>query len=249
MSTLSKAIFNWSTGKDSAMALYQLQLEKQIHITTLLTSVSTEFNRVSMHGVRVELLEKQAEMLGLPLIKMEIQPHPSMEEYESVMKRTLLQQKNNGVELSVFGDIFLADLRKYREEKLESIGLKGIFPLWNRSTNELIKEFIGLGFKAITTCVNDRYLGQEFVGRELNEAFIKDLPVQVDPCGENGEFHTFVYDGPNFSSPIQLQLGEIIHRTYPAPKESSDTICETDKVKSVDTKNYGFWYCDLLLKE
>lgn len=238
-----KAIFNWSSGKDSALALYKTLRANEYQICSLLTSVNSHYNRISMHGVRTELLEKQAESLNLPLYKMEIPEMPSMETYEAIMKETLEEFKNKGVTHSIFGDIFLEDLRKYREEKLESLGFTGVFPLWKIDTTVLIKEFLDLGFKTIVTCVNERYLDQSFVGRVIDEQFIKDLPENVDVCGENGEFHTFTFDGPIFSKPIEFEKGEIVHRKYEKPKSTaSNSACDTNNTAF----DYGFWYCDLI---
>jgi uncharacterized protein (TIGR00290 family) len=241
-----KVIFNWSGGKDSALCLYKLQQAAQYNIAGLLTTVNAQYRRVSMHGVRVELLDKQAASLGLPSIKIMMPESPTMESYERVMNEVLAKLKSDGVNASVFGDIFLEDLRAYRENKLAQAGMKGIFPLWKRPTTELIQEFIDLGFKTITTCVNEKYLDQSFVGRIVDRDFLKDLPKNVDPCGEYGEFHTFVFDGPNFKEPIAFNKGEIVYRTYPAPNETRDTDydCAADEDKKPE--NYGFWYCDLL---
>lgn len=238
-----KAIFNWSSGKDSALALYKVLQSDEFQIHSLVTSVNSHYNRISMHGVRTELLEKQAESLKLPLLKMEIPEMPSMEIYEEIMKKTLEDFKNEGVTHSIFGDIFLEDLRKYREDKLRTIGFEGVFPLWKIDTQELIHEFLDLGFKTIVTCVNEKFLDKSFVGRVIDEQFIKDLPDNVDVCGENGEFHTFTFDGPIFSKPIEFEIGEIVHRKYEKPKTTvSNSACDTD-----DTAfDYGFWYCDLI---
>lgn len=242
-----KVVFNWSTGKDSALALYKILQQPQYEVLSLLTSVSTQFNRVSMHGVRVELLEAQVKSIGIPLLKMEIPEMPTMEVYETVMRNTLLQLQQQGVTASVFGDIFLEDLRKYREEKLEQLQLKAVFPLWKLSTKHLINEFIGLGFKTIVTCVNETYLDKSFAGRVIDKDFINDLPANVDPCGENGEFHTFTFDGPIFNQPIDFTVGEVVHRTYSSPKEKTDNSydCE-DNAEDNKPNNSGFWYCDLL---
>ena len=240
-----KAIFNWSSGKDSALALYKTLQSDEFEIHSLITSVNSHYNRISMHGVRTELLEQQAQSILLPLHKMEIPEMPSMEIYEDIMKTTLLDFKNKGVTHSIFGDIFLEDLRKYREDKLEMIGFSGVFPLWKIDTYELIHEFLALGFKTIVTCVNEKFLDKSFVGRVIDEQFIKDLPKNVDVCGENGEFHTFTFDGPLFSKPIEFEIGEIVHRKYEKPKTTvTNSACDTD-----DTAfDYGFWYCDLISK-
>lgn len=241
-----KALFNWSSGKDSALALYRTLQNSDFEIVSLLTSVSEQYQRVLMHGVRVELLEQQAKSLQLPLTKMMIPEMPSMKIYESVMQNTLNNFKDNGVTHSIFGDIFLEDLRLYRENKLKDIGFTGEFPLWKTDTNVLINEFIDLGFKTIVTCVNAEYLDKSFVGRVINKQFIEDLPNNVDVCGENGEFHTFTFDGPIFDFPIEFEIGEIVHRKYEKPKVTSpsNTACdiETDKI------DYGFWYVDLVPK-
>lgn len=240
-----KAIFNWSGGKDSSLCLYHVLKNQDYAIQCLLTSVSETYQRISMHGVRVELLDIQAERLGIPLIKLLIPDMPSMEVYEQVMQAALKDLLAQGASVSIFGDIFLEDLRQYREQKLAEVGLKGVFPLWNRPTKELIREFIALGFKTITTCVNEKYLDESFVGRIIDEDFLNDLPDTVDPCGENGEFHTFVFDGPLFSKPILFEKGEVVYRKYtPQPKNDDDTYdCKTDDTSPYQ---YGFWYCDLI---
>ena len=241
----TKAIFNWSSGKDSAFALYKVLQNSEFEITCLLTSVSQEFQRISMHGVRVELLEQQAKSLGIPLEIMQIPEMPTMEAYENVMNETLTKLKNQGVTHSIFGDILLEDLRKYREDQLAKIGFEAVFPLWKTPTNDLIQEFMSLGFKAIVVCVNERFLDKSFVGRVIDQDFINDLPDNVDVCGENGEFHTFTFDGPIFSTPINFEIGEIVYRKYEKPKEvdSSDTACNTN---ASDVFDFGFWYCDLV---
>ncbi|WP_192348368.1 diphthine--ammonia ligase [Algoriphagus sp. Y33] len=245
MLTKEKAIFNWSGGKDSALTLYKLQQSQDFEIACLLTSISGKYQRISMHGVRVDLLEAQAEHIGIPLVKMEVPDMPSMAVYEETMRNMLSGLKKEGITASVFGDIFLEDLRTYREGKLAELDLKGVFPLWKRPTDLLIREFLDLGFKTITTCVNEKYLDKSFVGRVIDEEFLKDLPDDVDPCGENGEFHTFVYDGPIFSKPINFKKGEIVLRKYEAPKSEDDADqCFSDKKE--DPARYGFWYCDLI---
>lgn len=233
-----KALFNWSSGKDSAIAMYKILKDDQFEITSLLTSINQEFQRISMHGVPVSLLEKQAESLGFPLIKMEIPKEPSMEDYQKIMSETMSKIKSQGVTHSIFGDIFLEDLRTYREEQLQSIGMKAVFPLWKQNTSDLIYEFLDLGFKTIVTCVNETYLDKSFAGRIIDREFIKDLPENVDPCGENGEFHTFTFDGPIFKNPIEFEIGETVKKSYPKPK--SDETSEEGE--------YVFWFCDLISK-
>ncbi|MEY8761131.1 diphthine--ammonia ligase [Chryseobacterium tongliaoense] len=233
-----KAIFNWSSGKDSALALYTTLKESQFEVTALLTSINKEFQRISMHGVHVSLLEKQAESLGLNLIKMELPKEPTMEEYRDLMSKTMTEIQSQGVTHSIFGDIFLEDLRKYREDQLQAIGMKAVFPLWKQNTTDLIHEFLDLGFKTIVTCVNETYLDKSFAGRIIDKSFINDLPENVDPCGENGEFHTFTFDGPIFKQPVHFEIGEIVKKTYPKPKADPDD----------EEEEYVFWFCDLISK-
>ncbi|UUC44848.1 diphthine--ammonia ligase [Flavobacterium cerinum] len=236
----AKTVFNWSSGKDSALALYELLQHNDFEIDCLLTSISKQYDRISMHGVRSRLLEQQTESIGIPLVKMEIPEMPSMEVYENVMRETLTSLKAKGITHAAFGDIFLEDLRKYREEKLAEMDLKAVFPLWKRDTSTLIQEFIGLGFKTIVTCVDARLLDKSFVGRIIDADFLRELPENVDPCGENGEFHTFTFDGPLFKKPVAFTKGEIVLRKYEAPK--NDDSCFTDPKET----QYGFWYCDLI---
>lgn len=243
---MKKALFNWSSGKDSALALYKILQNPEFEINCLLTSVNQQFQRISMHGVRVELLKQQAESIGIPLEIMQIPEMPTMEVYENVMQQTLEKLKKKGITHSVFGDIFLEDLRQYREDKLAIMGFEGVFPIWKIPTQDLIQEFIALGFKTIVVCVNERYLDKSFVGRVIDQQFIDDLPENVDVCGENGEFHTFSFDGPIFQKPINFEIGEVVYRKYEKPKQdSSNTACDTDDKTAFD---YGFWYCDLIPK-
>ncbi|WP_347053392.1 diphthine--ammonia ligase [Flavobacterium olei] len=247
MPELRKAIFNWSSGKDSALALYKILQNTDYEIECLLTSVNKEYQRISMHGIRVDLLQEQAKNIGIPLKVLEVPEMPTMEIYEKVMTETLLEIKQHGITHSIFGDIFLEDLRVYRENQLEKIGLKGVFPLWKIPTKNLIQEFISLGFKTIVVCVNEKYLDKSFVGRIIDQDFINDLPKNVDVCGENGEFHTFTFDGPIFSNPVDFEIGEIVYRKYekPAKQETTNTACDTNDDTAFD---FGFWYCDLIKK-
>jgi uncharacterized protein (TIGR00290 family) len=205
-----KIILSWSGGKDSALALYEIQKTHRYEILALLTTVAEDYDRVSMHGVRRALLERQAESLGYPLEKVLISKDVSNREYESKMRGVLAKYLNLGGSSVVFGDIFLEDLRKYRESNLLKIGMKGIFPLWKRNTSELARAFIDLGFKAMITCVDSKALDRKFVGRGFDRQLLSELPSAVDPCGENGEFHTFVYDGPIFQGAIPHTIGEIV---------------------------------------
>jgi len=207
-----KIIFTWSGGKDSAMALYELQRTHSYEVSALLTTITEDYERISMHGVRRILLERQADSLGLSLEKVFISKNTSNEEYESKMQEALIKYRATGVSSVVFGDIFLEDLRKYREDNLSKVDMKGIFPIWKRDTTELAHTFIDLGFKAVVTCVDSNVLDKKFVGRVFDEQFLSELPSTVDPCGENGEFHSFVYDGPIFRERIAFTMGDIVLR-------------------------------------
>ncbi len=227
-----KAIFNWSGGKDSSLALFEILKQKEYDITCLLASVNDHYNRVSMHGVRLELIEQQATSIGLPLRQLRLPEMPSMEDYNREMTAIMQGFRNEGIEYSIFGDIFLEDLKVYRETQLAKVGMQCVFPLWKRDTTELVNEFIDKGFKAVLVCVNERYLDRSFAGRLIDESFLNDLPSNVDPCGENGEYHSFVFDGPIFTTPVKFEKGEIVYRKY--EKERSDNF---------DT---GFFYLDLI---
>lgn len=203
---------SWSGGKDSARALYELRKNNAYEIVALLTTVTEGYDRISMHGVRRDLLEEQGRSLQIPVEKVFISRQSSNEEYEERLKEKLLSYKQKGVLSVVTGDIFLEDLRRYREENLAKIGMRGIFPLWKRDTRELAHTFINLGFKAVITCVDTQHLGREFAGRDYTHEFLADLPPHVDPCGENGEFHSFVCAGPIFRESIPCSKGKIVVR-------------------------------------
>jgi uncharacterized protein (TIGR00290 family) len=237
------AYMNWSGGKDSALALYKIGLQNRYDVRYLLTSVNAVHNRVSMHGVRRELLQAQAEATGIPLTTIELPEQPTMHAYESALMEKLKILHHRGIRHSLFGDIFLEDLRTYREEKLRQAGMEAIFPLWKSDTRVLMKEFLSLGFKTIVVCVNGNYLDQSFCGRIIDEDFCKDLPPDVDICGENGEFHTFVFDGPLFKGPIPFVKGEVVYREYKAPRDNSD---QCRQPATPEEKNYGFYFCDLI---
>jgi uncharacterized protein (TIGR00290 family) len=240
--TKQKAIFNWSGGKDSSFALFKALQSGEYDISYLLTTVSTGYKRIIQHGVREELLDMQADSIGIPLYKLFLPENPDMEIYNSLIREILIKFKQENIHTGIFGDIFLEDLRKYREEKLAEVGVNAVFPIWKYPTMDLIKDFIKLGFKAVVVCANENVLDAGFAGREIDMDFIKDLPANVDPCGENGEFHSFVYDGPIFKKSINFRKGEIIKKTY-SPSDN-------DKRKNEDSKRVPetvFWYCDLIL--
>lgn len=218
---MEKAVFCWSGGKDSALALYRVRQARRYEVVALLTTLTRDYERVSMHGVRRALLEAQAKALGLPLAPVYISKAADNAEYDHAMRRILLSFKQQGVAACIFGDIYLADIRRYREERLAEFGLKAVFPLWGEDTARLSAAFIRQGFGAVTTCVDGRVLGEKFVGRTYDAAFLSELPAGVDPCGENGEFHSFACAGPVFQDRIDYQLGERVQRD-------------------------GFYFCDLL---
>jgi len=238
-----KAIFNWSGGKDSSLALYYVLKEAKYQVDQLITTVNSKYNRISMHGVRTELLFAQEAAIGIPIKEIRLPEMPSMSEYDQTMQSVLTTLKAEGFKYSIFGDIFLEDLKKYREDRLKEVGLKGHFPLWKRNTRELIAEFIDLGFKTVVACAKADLLDASFTGRVIDHDFLKDLPEQVDPCGENGEFHTFTFDGPIFKHPVKYKLGEKVYREYEAPKKTDDACFSPRPAK----KQAGFHFCDLEL--
>lgn len=234
MGRLIPAYFNWSGGKDSTLALYRVLQEKKFDIRYLLTTLNQEADRISMHGVRSELLLAQAESLGIPVKQVQLPSSSDMGAYEAVMSKAIRELKSEGISDCIFGDIFLEDLRSYREKKLEEVGISAHFPLWKEDTSDLVNEFINLGFKTIVVCVDGSKLDKEFAGRIIDRNFLADLPENVDPCGENGEFHTYVFDGPIFKEPVRFKSGERVLKTY--------------SMKDKDGKplEYGFWFRDLI---
>jgi uncharacterized protein (TIGR00290 family) len=214
-------LMSWSGGKDSCIALYEIQRMQDYRVSALLTTLTRDYDRVSMHGVRRELLEKQASSLGLPLHQVFISKDATNDEYEMKMGEAFSWHRERGVVSIVFGDLFLQDIRTYREQFLARHNMFGLFPVWKRDTSSFIKEFIELGFKAVVTCVDSKVLDQSFSGRLIDEAFLSSLPRNVDPCGENGEFHSFVFDGPIFAEAVKVCIGDAVLRD-------------------------GFWFRDLL---
>lgn len=202
----------WSGGKDSGMALDLLLGSSNWEVVGLLTSVTSQYDRVSMHGVRRELLLEQACSLGLPLDIVWLEPGESNETYEEKMAFKLQEYLARGIRHVAFGDIFLEELRRYRERNLAKLGMEGVFPLWGTDTGQAIRSFVMRGFEALITCVDTWALDGSFLGRKLDEALLEELPSGVDPCGENGEFHSFVYGGPLFRSPVRFDLGEVVER-------------------------------------
>ncbi len=211
MST-SKALVAWSSGKDSAWALHEVRRGGALEVAGLLTTVTSEFGRVSMHAVREDLLDRQATSLGLPCRKVRLPWPCANETYEAEMARALAEARTAGITHVVFGDLFLEDVRAYREQRLAGSGIEPVFPLWGRDTSRLAREMLGGGLHATLTCVDPRALDPSFAGRAFDAALLSDLPEGVDPCGERGEFHSFAWAGPMFSAPIAVTLGDVVTR-------------------------------------
>ena len=218
---MKSVLMSWSGGKDSCLALFEIQKSPDYRVAALLTTMTRDYDRISMHGVRRVLLENQAARLGLPLHQVLISKGATNEEYEANLTQAVSAYRDQGIDSIIFGDLFLEDIKTYRDQFLARHDLRGIYPVWMRDTAEFIKEFIELGFKAVLTCVDSKALDQSFAGRIIDDDFLAALPANVDPCGENGEFHTFVYDGPHFAQPVGFSVGETVSRD-------------------------GFWFCDLL---
>lgn len=216
-----KALLSWSSGKDSAWALHVLRAQGELDVVGLLTTFNEQAARVAMHAVREQLVELQAEAAGVPLWKVPL-PHPCPnDEYERRMGEAVARAREQHIEVVAFGDLFLEDVRAYREKQLEGSGLRAVFPLWHRPTAPLAREMVGAGVRAIVTSLDPKQLDPSFVGRPWDGQMLDVLPEGVDPCGENGEMHTFVYDGPMLSRSIPVRVGEILERD-------------------------GFWYADLV---
>lgn len=234
-----KAFLNWSGGKDSALCLYRAK-QQGLSIEALVTTINSSTNRISMHGVRRTLLEQQAAALQLPLYLIELPEQPGMAEYEQAISQANQMLKAKGFTHAVSGDLFLEDLKSYREQLYAKDGLECVFPLWKTNTKELIQSFFASGFKAMIVCVNTAFLDKSFCGRLLDASFIKDLPANVDVCGENGEYHSFVFDGPIFTQPVVFKKGELIFKEYPSPVDQKDTDSSASQTST------GFYFCDLL---
>jgi uncharacterized protein (TIGR00290 family) len=224
--------FNWSSGKDSSCALYKLIQQNDFQISTLLTTVGMETKRIGMHGLRESLLRRQAKAIGFPLEIIYLSSSASHDTYNKMMEEAMDQMKRKDIYNAAFGDIFLEDLRDYRERQLAKVGIKAHFPLWKRDTKELILEFIELGFKTKIVAANAALFNKDFVGQDITKELVYNLPEEVDPCGENGEFHTFCYDGPIFKSPVRFEEGEKVKKSYPNP--------------TIGGKEIDFWFCDLI---
>lgn len=210
--TRPKALVSWSSGKDSAYALWEARQRGELDIVGILTTVTATYERVSMHGVRETLLDRQAAELGLPCWKVRIPAPCPNELYEAEMARVLVALRADGISEFVFGDLFLEDIRAYREAKLAAVGMRAVFPLWGRDTRTLARDMLASGLGAVTTCIDPKKLPASFAGRDFDERFLAQLPSDVDPCGENGEFHTFVRASPLFAHPIGVRVGPVVER-------------------------------------
>jgi uncharacterized protein (TIGR00290 family) len=247
-----KAAMFWSGGKDSAMALDRVLRQGDYEVACLVTTINPEFGRVSMHGVREALVEAQAEAAGLRLQRMSVASAGSNEVYVAALRGVLADLRAEGVEAVIFGDIFLADLRAWRENFLAEIGIDGVFPLWGEDTRALAEDFVARGFKAVICCADDARLDERAVGRTLDAAFFASLPAGLDPCGENGEYHSFVYAGPVFQQPIRWRPGERVYRPLAAATAASDAAADdlhpaiAVPAAPAGTRTKGFWFLDLL---
>lgn len=209
---MTPVLMCWSGGKDSCVALHTLQRSPEHEVIGLLTTVTQDYSRISMHGVRTELLDRQAAALGLPVERVEIPAAGSNDTYEAAMAAALARYKAKGISTVAFGDLFLEDIRAYRERMLAPAGFAAVFPVWGRETMRFVADFIAAGFQAVVTCVDLSQLDASFAGRVIDARFLADLPPGVDPCGENGEFHSFVFDGPNFAERVAFEVGERVER-------------------------------------
>lgn len=234
-----KVIFSWSGGKDSTLCLHHLLQNNEYEVCYLLTSVNGNNKRVSLHGIHQTLIEAQSQSIGIPL-KIVYVFEGNNEEYEKQMHEVLMQVKSEGIGTVVFGDIFLEDLRQYRVDNLAKIKMKALFPLWRKNTMQLVLEFIELNYKTVLCCVNDAYLNKNDVGKEITRQLIDNLPLDVDVCGENGEYHSFCYAGPIFKKPIKIILGEKIHKPLELKFQTPDSNNKTTT---------GFWYNEIDLKK
>lgn len=229
---MKNAVFNWSGGKDSALALWKAISSGEYRIVSLLTTVNRDTERSSMHGIPVNLLERQAESIGIPLSILEL-PSGEMAGYESAMSQAVERFVSQGIDHFIFGDIFLHDVRSYRERQLSPYGVTVVEPLWGKSSAEIMEEFLASGLKTKVITTESEALGREWIGRTIDRRFIDDLPSGIDQCGENGEYHTFCYDGPIFSHPVTFSLGEPFMKCFPV------------RLDDGSEKSYCYWFADI----
>ena len=242
---MNKTILNWSGGKDATLALHYLLQEDSNTIMSLLTTINKRRRRITMHGVHEDLLMAQVKSLGLPVEVIELPEDISMQAYSDLTQEMSKQHHSQGISHYAYGDINLEDLRRFRDDSLEKAGLKPLYPLWQRDTTSLANEFIALGYKAIVVAISSDKLDSTFVGCEFDHAFLDRLPEGVDPCGENGEFHTFVYDGPIFNEALHINIGETSSHTYNPSTKDKDCFCDEGKQKDWSTQ---FSFCEITLQ-
>jgi uncharacterized protein (TIGR00290 family) len=251
---MQRAVAFWSGGKDSGLALDRVRRGGALEVVALITTVNAEYRRVSMHGVREQLIDRQADAIGIPVHKMYVGSRSSNDEYVHALRAALTTFRERGVAHVIFGDIFLEDLRQWRESLLTSLGMVGVFPLWKSETRALVQEFVDRGFKAIICCIDDAHLTESDVGRALDADFFRRVPPGVDPCGENGEYHSFLHDGPIFGRPVRFEVGPRVYRPLLSAAEASST-APTDSAAGLPvipvpaasgpTATKGFWFIDL----
>lgn len=228
-----KSVFNWSGGKDSAFALYKVLQSGLYDVVALLTTVNSSSSRSTMHDIPLELLKRQASSICIPLYVVNLSPASGMDEYNKAMSDAVLHFKEQGVTTFIFGDIFLYDVRKYREDALRPLGIDVLEPLWDKSSREVMEEFLQSGLKTIIVTTTATVLGREYIGRHIDESLIKDLPESADVCGEQGEYHTFCYDGPIFSHPVTFTLGQPYEKSFPI------------KLDDGTEQTFSYWFADL----
>ena len=241
----NKTFLSWSSGKDAAFSLWRL-IQSGQKPDLLLTTVNRDYGRVSMHGLRIELLRLQSRRAGIPLLEIPLSADVDMETYNRTMAQYMQRLKSEGFGRACFGDIFLEDLKQYRIRQMASAGFSTCFPVWGEDTRRMGLEIIRSGIKAVVVTVNADKLDRSFVGREYDESFLSDLPPGVDPCGENGEFHTFVYDAPFFDRPIPYLRGETVFRSYKPCKDNDRKNFDDSRNGKPRAWDTGFWYCDIL---
>ncbi len=244
----AKRFLSWSSGKDAAFSLWRL-IQSGQKPDLLLTTVNRDYGRVSMHGLRIELLRLQSRRAGIPLLEIPLAADVDMETYNRTMLQYLQQLKSEGFTRGCFGDIFLEDLKEFRIRQMKSAGFSTCFPVWGEDTHQMGLDIIRSGIKAVVVTVNANKLDRSFVGRNYDESFLNDLPDDVDPCGENGEFHTFVYDTPFFDSPIPFTRGETVFRSYKPCKDEDSKQFDRSGNNQNRAWDTGFWYCDILPDE
>jgi len=239
---MSKTFLHWSSGKDSALSLYYLLKEQPV--TKLLTTVNAETQHVSMHGISAELLLAQEKSIGIPIQQVYLQPDLSLKSYNAQMEKVYRSLLEKGFDTAAFGDILLEDLKEYRENELDRIGMKYVFPLWGRDTKTVMEDFIELGFKAVVVAVQADKISKDWVGRIIDKDFLKDLPKGVDWSGENGEYHTFVFDGPVFTKPIAYTIHNIVERSFGQNEDADDNCFNNDSQSNWASR---FYYADIQL--